>query len=123
MAKQTNIPVNQQGDSAITWRGRFSLAQREAMIQETAYYRYVQRGYVPGHDVDDWLTAEAEFDHGTAEPLPGELAEFPLGIEVQQSSMHGPWEDEGLKRIIKQHPQKAIPQVEGIEPEKAPFKE
>ena len=28
-----------------------------------------------------------------------------------------------LKRIIKQHPQKAIPQIESVEPENAPFRE
>jgi len=123
MAKQTNTPVNPRDDSAITWRGRFSLAQRESMIQETAYYRYVQRGYIPGHDIDDWLAAEAELDHGMAEPLQGESEELPTDIEVQQSSTHGPREDEGLKRMVKQHPQKAIPQIEGIEPEQAPFKE
>jgi hypothetical protein len=25
---------------------------------------YVQRGMAPGHDVDDWLKAEAELVHG-----------------------------------------------------------
>lgn len=123
MAKQTSTPVNQQGNSAITWQGRFSLEQREAMIREIAYHRYVQRGYVPGHHVDDWLAAEAEFDRGTPETLPGVPPEFPPETEVQQSSVHSTWEDEELKRIVRQHPQKAIPQVESIEPEKAPFKE
>lgn len=43
--------------------------------------------------------------------------------EAQQSAVHGFWEDDALKRIIKQHPQKGIPQVEGLEPAEAPPKE
>ena len=62
MAKQTRIPVNQQSDPDITWRGAFSPEQREVMIREIAYYRYEKRGYVPSHDVDDWLVAEAELE-------------------------------------------------------------
>lgn len=36
---------------------------RYRMISETAYRRYVERGYADGDDVDDWLQAEAEVDH------------------------------------------------------------
>jgi len=42
---------------------------------------------------------------------------------VQQSSAHGARTDDELKRIVRQHPQKAIPQIESVEPDKAPFKE
>jgi hypothetical protein len=35
---------------------------RHRMISETAYRRYVERGYTDGDDVDDWLQAEAEVD-------------------------------------------------------------
>jgi hypothetical protein len=42
---------------------------------------------------------------------------------VQKSTTHGSWEDDALKRIIKQHPQKGIAQVESIEPQEAPPKE
>lgn len=118
MAKKTRTPVNQQSDPDITWRGVFSLEQREAMIRETAYYYYAKRGYTPGHDLDDWLVAEAELEGRTSEPQ-----EFLPDMEIQQSSVHGAGKDEKLKHIIKQHPQKAIPQVESMEPEKAPFKE
>jgi hypothetical protein len=44
-------------------------------------------------------------------------------MELQQSSVHGPAMDEKLKQIITQHPRKAIPQVESMESENAPFKE
>lgn len=35
---------------------------RYRMISAAAYERYMQRGYVDGHDTEDWLAAEAEFD-------------------------------------------------------------
>jgi hypothetical protein len=31
-----------------------------AMVAETAYYLSEKRGFEPGHDVDDWLVAEAQ---------------------------------------------------------------
>lgn len=39
-----------------------SEAERQAMIAEAAYYRSAARGFVPGHELDDWLTAEAEIE-------------------------------------------------------------
>ena len=36
---------------------------RHRMISEAAYYRYAERGYADGYDVDDWTAAEAEIDH------------------------------------------------------------
>ena len=100
-----------------------AVARREAMIREAAYYHYAQRGYAPGHDLDDWLAAEAELERIASEQAASEFAEFPPDTEMQQSSVHGAGKDEELKRIIKQHPQKAIPQIESVSPEKAPFKE
>lgn len=34
--------------------------EREEQIRRRAYFLYEQRGRVDGHDVDDWLQAEAE---------------------------------------------------------------
>ena len=36
----------------------------EQAIRHRAYELYLQRGMAHGHDVDDWLQAEAEFVHG-----------------------------------------------------------
>ena len=44
---------------------------RHRMISEAAYYRYAQRGYADGYDVDDWMAAEAEVDHLRLNPEPG----------------------------------------------------
>jgi hypothetical protein len=118
MAKKTRTPVNPQSDPDITWRGAFDLDQREAMIRDAAYYHYAKRGYAPGNELDDWLAAEAEIERRMAES-----PESPPDIEMQQSSVHGARVDDELKRIARQHPQKGIPQIEGIEPENAPFKE
>ena len=30
------------------------------LISEAAYYRAKQRGFAPGHEVEDWIAAEAE---------------------------------------------------------------
>jgi hypothetical protein len=36
----------------------------EHAIRHRAYELYLQRGRAHGHDVDDWLQAEAELVHG-----------------------------------------------------------
>ncbi len=33
---------------------------REALIAERAYFRAERRGFAPGHELEDWLAAEAE---------------------------------------------------------------
>jgi type IV secretory pathway VirB9-like protein len=33
---------------------------REAMVRMAAYLRAARRGFAPGHEVEDWLAAEAE---------------------------------------------------------------
>jgi len=36
--------------------------QREALIRIAAYSFYERRGYVSGHELEDWLQAEMEVD-------------------------------------------------------------
>ena len=38
------------------------LPDRDATISELAYYKAENRGFHPGHDLDDWLAAEQELD-------------------------------------------------------------
>jgi len=102
----------------ITWHGYHTLEERESMIREAAYFRYLEHGCCDGHDVEDWLAAEAEVDHGAA----GSMQAMPE-YEVQQSSVHGPASDDKLKRTVRRKPRKAIPQVESVEPAEAPLKE
>jgi hypothetical protein len=92
------------------------------MIDEAAYYRYVERGFAPGHELDDWLAAEADFERaslGRQVPQAEDAAEF----GIQQSSTLGPAADDALKRAIKRHPRREIPRIESVEPEEAPLKE
>lgn len=35
---------------------------RAARIAEAAYWRAERRGFIPGHELDDWLSAEQEVD-------------------------------------------------------------
>jgi Protein of unknown function (DUF2934) len=38
------------------------LKSRGALIAELAYFRAMDRGFQPGHELEDWLAAEAEVD-------------------------------------------------------------
>ena len=37
---------------------------RRRRIAERAYFRAERRGFAPGHELDDWLLAEMEEQHG-----------------------------------------------------------
>jgi len=41
---------------------RASPESRQESIERLAYLLAEQRGFAPGHELDDWLTAEAQFD-------------------------------------------------------------
>ncbi|MBC8024879.1 MAG: DUF2934 domain-containing protein [Steroidobacteraceae bacterium] len=47
--------------------------ERQPMIAESAYFRSAHRGFEPGHEVDDWLSAESEIDAAMAR---GDLPRF-----------------------------------------------
>jgi hypothetical protein len=34
-------------------------AEREQRIREAAYFKAERRGFTPGHEIEDWLAAEA----------------------------------------------------------------
>jgi hypothetical protein len=36
--------------------------ERERLIARAAYFRAEKRGFAPGHELEDWLQAEAEVD-------------------------------------------------------------
>ena len=46
----------------VTGNTRADLSPEEVyrLIQETAYYKAKSRGFAPGHEVQDWIEAEAE---------------------------------------------------------------
>jgi len=44
--------------------------RRHAMICDVAYFLSERRGFCPGHELDDWLTAEAEVDRALTLGIP-----------------------------------------------------
>ncbi len=43
-------------------RAKLTAEARHALIADAAYLRAERRGFVRGHETDDWLAAEAEVD-------------------------------------------------------------
>jgi hypothetical protein len=43
-----------------------AVPSKEDFVREAAYYYYEARGRVGGHELDDWLRAEAEFERLSA---------------------------------------------------------
>lgn len=41
-------------------RAEVSPEELRKLISEAAYYRAKQRGFAPGHELEDWIQAEAE---------------------------------------------------------------
>ncbi|HUJ54144.1 MAG TPA: DUF2934 domain-containing protein [Steroidobacteraceae bacterium] len=57
-----NPPRARKSPSEVPARVKVTAEARRGLIAETAYLRAERRGFAPGHDVDDWLAAEAEVD-------------------------------------------------------------
>jgi hypothetical protein len=91
------------------------------MIREAAYMLYERHASIHGHDLDDWLAAEAYVDRMLAERR--DEAPEPPWLELQHGGGLSIARGEALKRIVRQHPQRAIPQVESVEPREAPSRE
>jgi hypothetical protein len=53
------IRVRSRGNSAIHPKRH---QDRHASIAEAAYFLSEQRGFAPGHELEDWLAAEEEVD-------------------------------------------------------------
>ena len=45
-----------------TYSAPHNLEERKARIAEAAYLIAMRRGFSPGHELEDWLTAENEVD-------------------------------------------------------------
>jgi len=50
--------------------GTVSATERALMIARAAYHRAERRGFVPGHEVEDWLAAEREINRLLGPPAP-----------------------------------------------------
>ena len=61
-AAARNPPRSRKSPIDAPARVKVTAEARRSLIAETAYLRAERRGFVPGHDVEDWLAAEAEVD-------------------------------------------------------------
>lgn len=55
-------PVAEPQDPAPAEKTLSDAEKREALIRIAAYSFYERRGYVSGHELEDWLQAEMEVD-------------------------------------------------------------
>jgi DUF2934 family protein len=55
-------PVSEQRGTPMASNVRAELSPEETrrLIAEAAYYRAKQRGFEPGHELEDWVEAESE---------------------------------------------------------------
>jgi hypothetical protein len=44
--------------------------ERRSMIERAAYFRAERRNFEPGHELEDWVAAEAEVDRKLARTPP-----------------------------------------------------
>ncbi len=51
-----------KGGSTLTNHPSDMMQERHRQIEEVAYYKAEERGFEPGHELEDWLAAEAEVD-------------------------------------------------------------
>ncbi len=58
----SNDPAAQLVQHKVQEPANLSTPDFQQMIAEAAYYRAQARGFTPGHELDDWLEAEAEVD-------------------------------------------------------------
>jgi hypothetical protein len=68
VGKLTPMPINSPPSfDPLRFVAPAAARPREAMIAELAYFRALNRGFEPGHELEDWLEAEAEFEkrHGS----------------------------------------------------------
>jgi hypothetical protein len=61
-ASARRAPPAQKSSASAPSRARVTPEARRALIAESAYLRAEGRGFVPGHETEDWLAAEAEVD-------------------------------------------------------------
>ena len=55
-SKNSAKPLTYTGEG----RAEVSPEELRKLISEAAYYRAKQRGFEPGHELEDWIQAEAE---------------------------------------------------------------
>lgn len=80
--KHDNSPVSAEAPTEVEIRADDLEGQSSAIreddeerllrVRRAAYAKYQQRGYVPGHEEEDWLEAEREIDSATGDTTRGD---------------------------------------------------
>ena len=60
LTKNTRKKVTVTGNES---NGEYMQENRNSRIAIAAYYKAQERGFQPGHELDDWLAAEAEVNN------------------------------------------------------------
>lgn len=62
-------PINEFAESAV-YAASSADAPQQKMVAEAAYFRAERRGFEPGHELEDWLAAEAEVVRSSLQRTP-----------------------------------------------------
>jgi hypothetical protein len=60
VAAPRKAPRTAKTPNSSSARVELSPDELRKLVSEAAYYRAKQRGFVPGHELEDWIQAEAE---------------------------------------------------------------
>lgn len=85
MSKTTSRDKNglhAQSSHATRASARFPDGGRSAEIARLAYAKAEARGFTPGHEMDDWLEAEAELEAESVEPFEASFEPHPASRSV-----------------------------------------
>jgi hypothetical protein len=56
----SKLPSKPRAPARATPENRAAPENLRQLISEAAYYRAKRRGFAPGHELEDWIQAEAE---------------------------------------------------------------
>jgi len=59
-AKPKAPPFNDRSSFSDKARAEVTADELRKLISDAAYYRAKRRGFAPGHELEDWIQAEAE---------------------------------------------------------------
>jgi hypothetical protein len=71
--RETTTTDTPKGGERIMSFADVSLDERHQLIAQAAYFRAAQRSFAPGHELDDWLGAEAEINERVIQTRAGDL--------------------------------------------------
>lgn len=61
-SKRGSVRKEKRTKKTVSITATASVKTREAAIREKAYLIAERRGFIPGHELEDWLQAEAEIN-------------------------------------------------------------